>query len=138
MSQKKLQKLAYYSVAWHYALFDKPFAGVDLPFEAWVHGPVSRNLYSKYKGFKFNNIPKIKTEPDFSKYKNDELEILDFVWENYGEFTANQLETLTHTEDPWQKKRRGYGELESSSEVIGVEDMKKYYRKFIKNDGEIN
>jgi len=40
MSHKKLQKLCYYAVAWHYTLYDSKLV-LDDEFEAWVHGPVS-------------------------------------------------------------------------------------------------
>src|SRR5579871_6332042 len=43
----KLQKLAYYVQAWHLAINRAPlFAG---SFEAWVHGPVNRELYDRFR-----------------------------------------------------------------------------------------
>ena len=44
VTHKKLQKLCYYSQAWHCALYD----GTPLfaeRIEAWVHGPVIPELY---------------------------------------------------------------------------------------------
>ena len=48
MTHKKLQKMCYYAQAWSYALKNRPI--MDAEFEAWVHGPVCRELYEKYKG----------------------------------------------------------------------------------------
>jgi uncharacterized phage-associated protein len=47
-TQLKLQKLVYYSEAWHLAYFERPLIPED--FEAWVHGPVVRSLWDHYKG----------------------------------------------------------------------------------------
>lgn len=49
MSHKKLQKLCYFSQAWYLANYGEPL--VPNRFEAWVHGPVSPDLYYKYKGW---------------------------------------------------------------------------------------
>ena len=43
MSHKKLQKLCYYAQAWYLANYGKPL--MPNRFEAWVHGPVSPDLY---------------------------------------------------------------------------------------------
>lgn len=40
MPHKKLQKLCYYSEAWHQALYNSALIK-DHYFEAWIHGPVS-------------------------------------------------------------------------------------------------
>lgn len=50
----KLQKLVYYSQAWHLAIHGIPLFKED--FQAWVHGPVVPELYQKYKGFGWQPI----------------------------------------------------------------------------------
>ena len=45
MTPKKLQKLSYYFEAWCHALFNRSLIN-DTRFEAWIHGPVSPELYS--------------------------------------------------------------------------------------------
>ncbi|MBS1456852.1 MAG: DUF4065 domain-containing protein, partial [Clostridium sp.] len=47
MSNKKLQKICYYIYSWYLTLYNHKIA--PLKFEAWVHGPVSRELYNQYK-----------------------------------------------------------------------------------------
>jgi uncharacterized phage-associated protein len=129
VSNKKLQKLCYYAQAWSYALKEEPLI-VDsnndaIVFEAWIHGPVYPNLYRKYadKGWK-NILP----ENRHVYINSDDLELLDSVLFTYGDSTGNSLEALSHTELPWIIARAGLKADEGSSNPIGIEDMKKYYR----------
>ncbi|MGH7271172.1 MAG: Panacea domain-containing protein [Polyangiaceae bacterium] len=46
----KLQKLVYYCQAWHLANEGHPL--FDGKFQAWVHGPVSRRLYDRFRNSK--------------------------------------------------------------------------------------
>ncbi|MBU5668497.1 DUF4065 domain-containing protein [Peptoniphilus sp. MSJ-1] len=125
MSPKKLQKLTYYSEAWSNALFKESLIN-DTSFEAWVHGPVSPELYKDYKEYGWNEIPQ---KPDNSKRFIDKvIELLESVWETYGDKSANELEALTHQEYPWIKAREGYKELENSNAKIEPEVMGEYYR----------
>lgn len=59
MTHKKLQKICYYAVAWGYALMDRQVFDDDV-FQAWVHGPVSKKLYDRYKGQGWNLIKSTK------------------------------------------------------------------------------
>lgn len=45
VSNKKLQKLAYYVYAWYMTFYGVKIANME--FEAWEHGPVCRKLYNK-------------------------------------------------------------------------------------------
>lgn len=47
IDQTKLQKLLFYSHAWHLAMFNKPLFEED--FEAWPWGPVSKDIYFQTK-----------------------------------------------------------------------------------------
>ena len=131
MTQKKLQKLSYYFEAWSYALFNKSFIN-DTKFEAWVHGPVSPQLYEKYKEYGWNDID--KTEDNSSIFEPKVLELLESVWETYGDQSANSLEALTHSEDPWKNARKGLSESEPSNTEIAPEDMRNYYCSIYSGD----
>ncbi len=124
MTPKKLQKLSYYFEAWSYALFNDSLIS-DTKFEAWVHGPVSPELYSRYKEFGWNDIE--QTEDNSDLFDNKALDLLESVWITYGSKSANELEALTHSELPWINARKGLGETEPSNELINAEDMKEYY-----------
>lgn len=123
MTHKKLQKLCYYAVAWSYAICPEPIC--EAVFEAWVHGPVSPELYNEYKKYGFNWINKTNIKPEFSA---ENQELLESVWETYGDMTANSLEVLTHSEMPWIKARIGLKPNENSNNKISREDMTSYYR----------
>lgn len=122
MSHKKLQKLCYYAQAWSYALNCRPIA--EATFQAWIHGPVCPELYQEYRRYGFDAIPKASV-PAFSQ---EDQELLEDVWETYGDQTANALEALTHTELPWQKARVGYASNEKCEIEIDPHDMMEYYR----------
>ena len=119
MTHKTLQKLCYYTQAWCYALKDRPFMTTE--FEAWIHGPVSHELY--YDG-----------TPLFSFTPDDE-DLLQSVWETYGNLSGNALEVLSHSEPPWQNARRGcMSANEPCRQKIDPEDMKSYYRSIYIGD----
>ena len=124
MTQKKLQKMCYYAQAWCYALNGYRLMNSD--FQAWIHGPVSPALYEKFRRFGYDTI-KIKGNVNIELDKQDE-ELLEYVWETYGDRTGNALEALTHREAPWIEARKGYSENERCTVVISPESMKRYYK----------
>ncbi len=125
MTHKKLQKLCYYAQAWHLALYDENL--FNNRFEAWVHGPVCSELYQKYKPFGWANIPKLTNLP--LSIDEDTFEFVINVFDVYGECTGDDLESLTHQEEPWKIAREGLREWEPSYNVIKEDTMKYYYRK---------
>ena len=132
MSHKKIQKLCYYAQAWSLAFNDMDIIeGIE--FEAWPHGPVNRQLWDVLKRFGWRDI-KISDEMlDVIKQDNplafskDQTEILNFVWENYGDYYADDLEAISHNEDPWKEARIGKNKFEKSNQLISKETMKRYY-----------
>ena len=124
MPHKKLQKLCYYAVAWHYALYNSILVNDD-EFEAWVHGPVSPTLWFEYKDYGWAPIPRFDEKPALDIDTEDFLQI---VYNTYGEFSGHQLEGMTHNEDPWKEARKGLDEYEPSNTPIDPEIMKRYYQ----------
>ena len=45
----------------------------------------------------------------------------------YGKYSGNQLENMTHIEDPWKNARLGKKPHERSTQEISDEDIEKYY-----------
>lgn len=135
----KLQKLVYYSQAWHLAIWGKPlFSG---HFEAWVHGPVCPTLYQQYKAFRWMPIEKDLDEEDLKKMRKafgpTISEFLDEVAEEYMGMTAYDLERLVHSEGPWQWARGPLPEDAPSRNVIHDEWMKEFYESFVvRTDGK--
>ena len=132
MSHKKLQKLCYYAQAWSYALREIPIA-TDTKFEAWVHGPVSYDLFKEYSG---NGWEPIAPEGRTLNFDATETDLLESVYLTYGGLSANELEALSHDEPPWRNAREGCAPGERCSNTIRINDMKKYYRSIYTGDDE--
>jgi len=132
MTPKKLQKLVYYAEAWSHALRSSSLIN-DTQFKAWAHGPVSPELYHKYKHLGWNLI----TDRPNSNINNDiVVDLLESVWVTYGDKSANELEALTHQESPWKiaRLKANAAEGDICQEVISSEDMKNYYRSIYSGD----
>lgn len=104
MCHKKLQKLCYYAQVWHLTTYGTPL--MPNRFEAWVHGPVSPDLYVTYKPWGWTTIPRHPIPPALSV---PEQQFLDHIFEVYGRYTAEELERLTCRELPYRKARSGCG-----------------------------
>ena len=130
MTQKKMQKLCYYAQAWCYAL--KGFRLMDTDFQAWVHGPVSPALWERFKSFGYDPIC-IKGNIDFA-ISDEDLKLLEDVWDTYGDSTGNALEMLSHREQPWIEARRGYDPEERCTVVISPNTMASYYKSIYSGD----
>lgn len=135
MSHKKLQKLCYYAYAWFLVFFNDKESMSDhlnklcpIGFEAWIHGPVSQELYQYYKNYGWNDIPSVDSSVNLT---SDVEDLLNQVWETYGHFTADQLEQLTHSEDPWLEARKGLGVDEPSKKIINDNTILSYYSKMV-------
>lgn len=128
MDHKKLQKLCYYAYSWYLALYGKDL--FENRFEAWVHGPVDPVMYQKYRVYGWNEIPKKRKPPASDSVKS----FVKMVYNSYGHLTGNELEYLTHQEDPWRNARAGIGEFEPSQEPIKSKDIKKYYKRLAENE----
>lgn len=99
ISNLKLQKLVYYAQGFSLALLHRPLFNDTIV--AWQHGPVVVDLYRKYKGYGSNGIPAPK-DVDFDKFSADEKNLLDNVYDVYGQFSAWKLRNMTHEEAPWK------------------------------------
>lgn len=128
MTNKKLQKLCFYAKALYLAIYDENL--INDEFEAWVHGAVNPELYHAYKEWGFDKIPKYTG--DTSDINEEIMSFAEEVFKAYGHLTGNDLEALNHTEDPWLNAREGLRPWEPSNNVISEEEMKVYYRKYIK------
>ena len=124
MSTWKLQKLCYYSQAWHYTWTEKPL--IEESFQAWRNGPVCPELYFAHKGIfmiSADELPK----GDPSKLNADEKDSVDVVLKNYGDREPLDLRNQTHFEDPWKNARGNLPEDAVSHNVVTLESMGEYY-----------
>ncbi|MVT11846.1 Panacea domain-containing protein [Chitinophaga tropicalis] len=143
----KLQKVLYYSQAWHLVFFEKHSLFNEAP-EAWVNGPVYRTIYNKYSKNWFKNNPLTPVLPEgvtFFDRLNEILEVLqleedqqacvDAVLMKYGFMEQEKLVYLTHAELPWNEARKGLGILQRSDKKISLETMYSYYKSRTENNG---
>ncbi len=120
----KLQKLVYYSQAWYLAWQDSPL--FEDKIEAWVNGPVVRNLYEAHRGKYFLTAGDIAG--DLGKLSDSQKQIIDLVCERYGHLNGAQLSELTHSERPWQDARQGLEPDAPSCKEISLESIEVYYQ----------
>lgn len=122
VSNKKLQKLAYYVYAWHYTIYSCEI--VSMNFEAWEHGPVCRELYNMYKKYGWKAIPQYF---GFVLADEEKIRFIRAVVNVYGGLSADNLEQMSHDEGPWKICRIGFDQHTSSNKVISKELMKSFY-----------
>lgn len=118
VSNKKLQKLAYYVYAWYMTLYERKIANIE--FEAWEHGPVCRKLYNKYRCYGWNIIPSYK---GFVLADDEKIKFIQGVLNVYGDYSADELEKMTHDELPWIEARNTH----AMNAVISDITIKNYY-----------
>ncbi|HWD00162.1 MAG TPA: type II toxin-antitoxin system antitoxin SocA domain-containing protein [Candidatus Sulfopaludibacter sp.] len=124
LSNLKLQKLVYYAQGFHLALADKPL--FNEPIEAWEHGPVVPSLYRKFKQHGSAPIPRPENGIDIDSYPADVRDLLDEVYQVYGQYSAWKLRNMTHAEPPWIEAHNI-----SPSTVISHDSMRTYFRTLV-------
>jgi uncharacterized phage-associated protein len=118
----KLQKLAYYSQAWHMVWDEEPLFDAD--FQAWANGPVCRELYDVHRGqFLIEGWPK----GDADGLTDDETASVRSVLAFYNKMSAHELSELTHRERPWRSARKGLSAGARSEAPITKASMAEYY-----------
>lgn len=123
MTAMKLQKLVYYSQAWHLV-----FDGVPLyesRVEAWANGPVVRDLYRLHRGQYFLAPGSIAGNPD--ALAKTEKATIDAVLRAYGHLDATQLSVMSHSESPWISARKGLADGDRGSAEISTAAMLEYF-----------
>ncbi|WP_289001175.1 Panacea domain-containing protein [uncultured Megasphaera sp.] len=99
ISDSKLQKLLYYAYGAYLAIYDQRL--FDEPIQAGQHGPFVQSVYEAYKHFGLKGITEF--EPLQEVFSEQAQSVLQWVYENFGQYTAWALRNMTHAEDPWQE-----------------------------------
>jgi uncharacterized phage-associated protein len=124
MSTMKLEKLCYYAQAWNLVWDDKPL--FDERIEAWIMGPVVRDLYTAHRK-QFLTTDELAAMGSPDNLDDDEKETIDVVLKSYGHLDSKQLSALTHRDNPWRDARVGYGDFDHCENEISQESMQSYY-----------
>jgi len=120
-----LQKLLYYSQGFYKTFYDE-FLFED-ECEAWVHGPVYKDIYFKYRDFGYNPIEDEKLVFENINLTEAEKELLDSIIDNFGCYSAKTLERMTHSERPWRLTRKNLKPEQKSCEIISKALIAKYF-----------
>lgn len=122
LTNLKLQKLAYYAQGFYGAIYNKPL--FNEPIEAWTHGPVVPSLYHDYKQYGSNPIVSSLSQENL-QLTDDEMTLLQEVYDVYGQFSAWRLRDMTHEESPWLNHER-------EAEEIPFEEMRDFFKSRVK------
>lgn len=122
MTAMKLEKLVYYSKAWHLVWENEELFPERI--EAWANGPVVYELYEKHRGqFRVSSWK----WGDPTELQPAEKGSIEAVLGFYGERPAYELSELTHNEDPWKNARAGLPAGAPSTAEITSAAMYEYY-----------
>lgn len=137
MTHKKLQKLLYFSYGIYLAQNNDKVDNLTHllfkdKFEAWVHGPVVPQVYSLYKNNGVNllyleNIETIKFDKDIMLALNETIK-------RYGNYSADELENITHHQIPWINARNGLSPIEASSNLLSDTDIFITFKDILTNE----
>ena len=118
----KLQKLLYYSQAWHLVWDEEPLFTEHI--EAWANGPVVPHIYRQHRGeFRLSSWP----SGDGTKLTPSESETVDIVLDTYRDMPAWELSNLAHQEAPWKTARGDTPPGYPSNAEITHAAMHEYY-----------
>ena len=120
ISNLELQKLVYYVQGFSLALNNRPMFEDNIC--AWQHGPVVPGLYNEYKSYGALGIPKPK-DFDCSSIPQEDRELMDEVYDVYGQFSAWKLRNMTHEEAPWKNT--------PINGIISKESMKNFFKGLV-------
>lgn len=104
-----LQKGLYYIQGFYYAFY-KSFLFME-DCQAWIHGPVYRDVYFQYRDYHFEPIDKVNSF-DVGVFSTLEKAVCDSVINSLCCYSGKVLERFTHNETPWLITR---GNLPSSA-----------------------
>ncbi len=122
-----LQKLLYFAQAFHKVFTGNFMFSEDC--EAWVHGPVYRDIYLKYKDHGYNPIEDDQKQFECFDLSENEKEVIDAVISYFGCYSGKILENMTHATTPWKETRAGLTDEEVSSRIIRKDMIEKYFNQ---------
>ena len=157
-----LQKSLYYIQGFHFAFY-KSFLFTD-DCQAWVHGPVYKDIYLRYKDYTFSPIDSpateisgIKSSEKLADYKYaqksditrltaeltttlsaTEKAVCDGVIDNLCCYSGKELERFTHHEEPWILTRGNLKTGDSSNKIISKNTIGEYFTKIKEKYNMIN
>lgn len=127
MTPMKLLKLVYIAHGWSLGINNQPLFVEKV--EAWKYGPVIRDLYHHIKQYGNQPISKPLNVPVEEDIAQADKDLINRVWDVYGELDGLQLSSITHRDgSPWSKTwdARGLHGL-----TIEPDDIRAHYRDLV-------
>lgn len=129
LTPMQVQKLTYFCHAWMLALFHRPL--IEQPIEAWQYGPVVPDVYRSLRRYGGEPV-RLRIQGFHDQFDDEELHIIDQVFEKYGDYSGAQLSALTHDKGtPWQQIWDEYGKVTDHA-VIPDPIIEDYYGSLIR------
>lgn len=119
-----LQKALYYIQGFYYAFYQTFLFSEDC--QAWVHGPVYRDIYFRYRDYHFDPIEK-PAGFDTDVFTSGEIAVFDSVINHLCCYSGKILESFTHNEIPWLKTREELPANAPSERIINKELIGNYF-----------
>ncbi|MBU5335691.1 type II toxin-antitoxin system antitoxin SocA domain-containing protein [Intestinibacter bartlettii] len=119
-----LQKLLYYSQAFYNMFTEKNLFEDDC--EAWVYGPVYREVYDYYRDYKGRGI---SSDDDIRLDNYIEEQVVDSVIKYFGCYNTSILVSMTHLEKPWIFSRNGLDDNQASNKIIEKYLINSYFKE---------
>lgn len=120
-----LQKALYYIQGFYFAFYKTFLFSEDC--QAWVHGPVYKDIYFRYRDYRFDPIEKTDGF-DASVFSSGEKAIYDSVINNICCYSGKVLERFTHNESPWLTTRGDLPITAPSDRIIEKNFIGDYFR----------
>ena len=124
-----LQKLLYFIQG-----FSKYFIGYTIfndKCEAWVNGPVYREIYDIYSYYQYNIIKEENNYNYTSILTDNEIELINEIIKDFGCYSGDILMYMTHLTDPWIKSRTNLYPNDKSNKKIDINLINKYFEETI-------
>lgn len=121
----KLQKLLYYAQA-YYMVNNNGEKLFDDDIQAWEYGPVVPAVYQQYKKYNSFPIDYKKVKGKGCRFTANQLEYLNDFASEYFRYSATELVTRTHIEQPWQSAAS-----KGRNSAINTKEMYEYYLKSV-------
>ncbi len=119
-----LQKALYYIQGFYSAFYNIFIFPEDC--ESWVHGPVYRDIYFRYRDYHFDPISSCE-EFDSNTLTTQEKAIYDSVIKYLCCYSGKVLERFTHNETPWISARGNLPVSAPSERIITKESIHEYF-----------
>lgn len=125
MTLLKLLKLLYYAEGCHLAIFES-HSLFDEEIVAWEHGPVVVEVYREYCDNPYDLPLSEADRKDADRVGTEDRNLLEQVFQVFGQYSAWALRNKTHAETPWLEATDHGQHL---GRVISRASMEKYFRE---------